>query len=67
MLGNLLMVAGSTGTNNVSTAMTTAFTNGANEMESMIATVAPIGIAVVIAGAVVTFGIKFFKRITAKA
>lgn len=66
MLNDLLFVAG-TAAPDVSTAMTTAFSNGATEMKSMIASVAPIGIGVVVAGLVVTFGIKFFKRISGKA
>lgn len=69
MLNDLLTVAGAAGADetSVTTAMTTAFTSGATEMKSMITTVAPIGIGVVVAGAVVIFGVKFFKRITGKA
>lgn len=69
MLNDLLTVAGAAGADetSVTTAMTTAFTSGATEMKSMITTVAPIGIGVVVAGLVVVFGVKFFKRITGKA
>lgn len=45
----------------------TAFTQSATEMKEQISTIAPIGIGVLTAGLVVTFGIKFFKRITGKA
>lgn len=64
MLNNLLTVGLEA---DVATAMTTAFTSGATEMKTMITSVAPIGIGVVVAGLVVTFGIKFFKRIAGKA
>lgn len=69
MLNDLLTVAGAAGADetSVTTAMTTAFMSGATEMKSMITTVAPIGIGVVVAGLVVIFGVKFFKRITGKA
>lgn len=69
MLNNLLLIAGAAGADetSVTTAMTTAFTSGATEMKNMITTVAPIGIGVVVAGLVVVFGVKFFKRITGKA
>lgn len=69
MLNDLLTVAGAAGADetSVTTAMTTAFTSGATEMKSMITTIAPIGIGVVVAGLVVAFGVKFFKRITGKA
>lgn len=60
---NLLTVAGETVVNPV----TTAFTNAATEMTGQISTIAPIAIGVVTAGLVVTFGVKFFKRITGKA
>lgn len=64
MLQNLLTVGGTT---SVSEAMTTAFTSGAGEMKAMIASIAPIGIGVVVAGTVVIFGVKFFKRIIANS
>lgn len=48
-------------------AITDAFTNAATDMKSQITTIAPIGIGVLTAGLVVTFGVKFFKRITGKA
>lgn len=69
MLNDLLSVAGAAGVdeNSVTTAMTTAFTSGATEMKSMITAIVPIGIGVVVAGMVVVFGVKFFKRITGKA
>ena len=67
MLNDLVNVAATSGTTDVSTAMTTAFTSGATEMKTMITTIAPIGIGVVVAGLVVVFGVKFFKRITGKA
>lgn len=55
------------GTTSVVEAMTTAFTSGAGEMKTMITSIAPIGIGVVVAGMVVVFGVKFFKRIAGKA
>lgn len=64
MLQNLFTVGGAT---DVATAMTTAFTSGATEMKDMIASIAPIGIGVVVAGTVVIFGVKFFKRIIANS
>lgn len=64
MLSNLISVAGTTGANE---ALTTAFTQAASDMSSQISTIAPIAIGVVTAGLVVTFGVKFFKRITGKA
>lgn len=64
MLQNLLTVGGAT---TVNEAMTTAFTSGATEMKEMITSIAPIGIGVVVAGMVVGFGLKFFKRIAGKA
>lgn len=67
MLNNLLTVAGAADTTSVESVMSTAFTSAATEMKSMITTVAPIGIGVVVAGLVVIFGVKFFKRITGKA
>lgn len=70
MLNDLLTVAGTTGTTgttDVITAMIAAFTEGASSMTSMITTIAPIGIGVVVSGLVVTFGVKFFKRISGKA
>ena len=51
----------------MSEAIVTAFTSAATDMTSSISTIAPIGIGVVTAGLVVTFGVKFFKRITGKA
>ena len=47
--------------------VTEAFTQAASEMKEQISTIAPIGIGVLTAGLVVTFGVKFFKRITGKA
>lgn len=67
MLTNLLTLGATGGAGDVSSAMTTAFTSGAGEMKTMIATIAPIGIGVVVAGTVVIFGVKFFKRIIANS
>lgn len=62
----LFVVAGAEGTT-VQSALQTAFTSGASEMTSMITTIAPIAVGVVVAGLVCMFGIKFFKRIAGKA
>lgn len=67
MLSNLISVAGTTGATGANEALTTAFTQAASDMSSQISTIAPIAIGVVTAGLVVTFGVKFFKRITGKA
>ena len=64
MLQNLSTVAGTTSVNE---AMVSAFTSGAGEMKAMITSIAPIGVGVVIAGTVVIFGVKFFKRIIANS
>ena len=51
----------------IETALTTAFTSIASDLESVITSVAPIALGVVGFGIVLTFGVKWFKRITNKA
>lgn len=51
----------------IETALTTAFTSIAGDLESVITSVAPIALGVVGFGIVLTFGVKWFKRITNKA
>ena len=65
MLNSLLMVAGEAGV--TADPVTQAFTQAATDMTTQISTISPIAIGVVTAGLVVTFGVKFFKRITGKA
>lgn len=61
----LFVVAGEATT--IQSALTSAFTDGATQMTSMITTIAPIGVGVVVAGLVCMFGVKFFKKIAGKA
>ena len=51
----------------VITALSTAFTTIAGNISSVLTTVAPIALTIVGAGMVLTFGIKWFKRLTNKA
>lgn len=51
----------------IQTALTTAFTSIAGDLETTITNVAPIALGVVGFGIVITFGVKWFKRITNKA
>lgn len=50
----------------VESAMTTAFTNIASQIQSTATSVAPIALGVVGIGIVIGFGIKLYKRITNK-
>lgn len=60
-MGNLALVAAE------ASPVVTAFTTAANDMKSVITDITPIAVGVIGAGLVVTFGVKFFKRIAGKA
>ena len=51
----------------VISALSTAFSTIAGNISSVLTTVAPIALTIVGAGMVLTFGIKWFKRLTNKA
>lgn len=51
----------------VESAMTTAFTNIASQLQSVATSVAPIALGIIGISTVVIFGIKLYKRITNKA
>lgn len=51
----------------VESALSTAFSTIASDLEGIIVTIAPIALGIVGAGMVLTFGIKWFKRLTNKA
>lgn len=65
----LYSVLGSAATpaESVVSALSTAFTTIAGDISSVLTTVAPIALTIVGAGMVLTFGIKWFKRLTNKA
>ena len=65
----LYSLIGSTPTpaESVITALSTAFNTIAGNISSVLTTVAPIALTIVGAGMVLTFGIKWFKRLTNKA
>ena len=65
----LYSVLGGTATpaESVITALSTAFQTIAGNISSVLTTVAPIALTIVGAGMVLTFGIKWFKRLTNKA
>lgn len=65
---NLLVAAESTGgMSAIQSALTTAFTDISTNLQTTITNVAPIALGVVGFGIVITFGVKWFKRITNKA
>ena len=51
----------------IQSALSTAFTSIASDLTSTITTVAPIALGVLGMGIVLTFGVKWFKRLTNKA
>lgn len=51
----------------VESALTTAFTNIASQLQSVATSVAPIALGIIGISTVVIFGIKLYKRITNKA
>ena len=69
MMALYSVLAGSTATpaESVITALSTAFQTIAGNISSVLTTVAPIALTIVGAGMVLTFGIKWFKRLTNKA
>lgn len=64
MLETLVLIGGESPS--VESAMTTAFTNIASQIQSTASSVAPIALGVVGIGIVIGFGIKLYKRITNK-
>lgn len=46
------------------TSMSTAMTTGASNMMTMLSTVVPIALGVVVAGMVVKYGVKVFRQLT---
>lgn len=65
----LSVLIGSTPTvsESVVTALSTAFGTIASDLGSVITTTAPIALTIVGAGMVLTFGVKWFQRLTNKA
>ena len=65
----MAFLVGSTPTvsENVVTALSTAFSTIAGDLGSVITTIAPIALGIVGAGMVLVFGVKWFKRLTNKA
>lgn len=61
------MVVLANATPTVQSALSTAFTSIASDLQGIIVTIAPIALGIVGAGMVLTFGIKWFKRLTNKA
>lgn len=61
------LVAIATSTPTISETLSTGLTSVASEMTSMIQTMLPIALGVVGVGLAVTFGIKYFKKLTNKA
>lgn len=51
----------------VQTALTTAFTSIATNLETAVSNMLPVALGVVGLGMVIVFGVKWFKRITNKA
>lgn len=64
---NLLVAAESTGMTAIQSALTSAFNDISSNLQTTITNVAPIALGVVGFGIVITFGVKWFKRITNKA
>lgn len=69
MMALYSVLAGGTATpaESVISALSTAFNTIAGNISSVLTTVAPIALTIVGAGMVLTFGIKWFKRLTNKA
>lgn len=63
----LVLANASTPAESVISALSTAFNTIAGNISSVLTTVAPIALTIVGAGMVLTFGIKWFKRLTNKA
>jgi len=59
-------VVASADTFNVTTTMSTAFQTLVTDLLSMLAAILPIGLTVLGASVAIAFGIKWFRRITAK-
>lgn len=55
------------GGSSVESALTTAFTTIASQLQSVAVSVAPIALGIIGVSTVVIFGIKLYKRITNKA
>jgi len=54
-------------TPSVESALTTAFTQIASQLQSVATSVAPIALGIIGVSTVIVFGIKLYKRITNKA
>lgn len=63
----LYALIGNGGTGTVESALTTAFTTIASQLQSVAVSVAPIALGIIGISTVVIFGIKLYKRITNKA
>lgn len=64
---SILVGSTSTPAESAISALSSAFTTIAGNLSSVLTTVAPIALTIVGAGMVLTFGIKWFKRLTNKA
>lgn len=63
----LVLANAATPAESVISALSTAFNTISGNITSVLTTVAPIALTIVGAGMVLTFGIKWFKRLTNKA
>lgn len=66
-LYSILLAESVTPAESVISALSTAFNTISGNITSVLTTVAPIALTIVGAGMVLTFGIKWFKRLTNKA
>jgi len=66
-MNTILTLIGSAPAESVIPALSSAFQTIAGDISSVLTTIAPTALSVVGAGMVLTFGIKWFKRLTNKA
>lgn len=67
MYNFVLAATETSGMTAIQSALTTAFTEISTNLQTTITNVAPIALGVVGFGIVISFGVKWFKRITNKA